>query len=99
MQMNVLLNGFDSSTGIQPFFKLPDHKKLVAPFLVKIPKRAKNFARGFRVMSFFHCVFLCGIGQGRVYSEDIAAASRLACVESASYRVCGKTQSQQKVQE
>jgi hypothetical protein len=35
VQKNVFLNGFDSSTEDQPFFKLTDHKKLVAPFPVK----------------------------------------------------------------
>jgi hypothetical protein len=35
VKKNVLLNGFDSSTEDQPFFKLTDHKKIVAPFPVK----------------------------------------------------------------
>ena len=39
VRKNVLVNGFDSSTENQPFFKLSDHKCFVAPFLVKSRER------------------------------------------------------------
>ena len=47
VQKNVLLNGFDSSTENQPFFKLPDYKFLIAPFPVKREEIEWRFSAGY----------------------------------------------------